>query len=629
MSILAQIIGLACLLFWGFWLCCKLRLPAGFAPLCGVSFCMVVLQLAGSYNQLWLGVQLLLVGAVLTLAQRRRHEIRPQLLTPGVLAFCSAAGVLMAVFAIRQPVFQTWDEFSHWGIYFKSVFYQHRFAVWDTARSLAHQAYPQGLSGLYALFALPAAQYREADVLFVTALPLAAAASALFALPQVMARRPRIAYTVCACLAAPALFWVFAPDTPYTTAYMDAPVGALFAAALCASLLPCAADHRVQRGLALALLCGALTTVKEIGTVFALCVAGIWLLQCLLDARWDKGGILRGFLLPFAAALPCFAMPLGWKLLLKALHRADDQFSSMGPGHFLQCWQEARTGFNSYFYDIWDRYYARMRSYPLLFGASTFKLGCVCIAAAVLLLVVLVWAMGRRQGLRTALPGLCMVLYWPLYQAVLFYVYICGMSSYEALSMASWGRYFCCFFIGWFGVLAGEALLAGFSAARRLPRTAGRVVPAIVPCLLVFSALWGVWQAGGVTSLFCLPEADWRAEQQQTAADLLARMDGAQDGRIWLLSADDATAVQNMWYYQYELYPAITAVQAQSSETDVELGYNIAEHDVTWLVLFGVTDDFAARYADLADDALRSAQGTAPALYAVTNVDGQIRLTAK
>ena len=158
MSILAQIIGLACLLFWGFWLCCKLRLPAGFAPLCGLCFCMVVLQLAGSCNQLWLGVQLLLVGAVLTLAQRRRHEILPQLLSPGVLAFCSAAGVLMAVFAIRQPEFQTWDEFSHWGIYFKSVFYQHRFAVWDTTRSLAHQAYPQGLPGLYALFALPAAR---------------------------------------------------------------------------------------------------------------------------------------------------------------------------------------------------------------------------------------------------------------------------------------------------------------------------------------------------------------------------------------------------------------------------------------------------------------------------------------
>ena len=50
---------------------------------------------------------------------------------------------------------------------------------------------------------------------------------------------------------------------------------------------------------------------------------------------------------------------------------------------------------------------------------------------------------------------------------------------------------------------------------------------------------------------------------------------------------------------------------------------------MTWLVLFGVTDDFTARYADLADDGLHSAQSTAPALYAVTNVDGRIYLTAK
>ena len=172
MSILAQIIGLACLLFWGFWLCCKLRLPAGFAPLCGLCFCMVVLQLAGSCNQLWLGAQLLLVGAVLTLAQRRRHEILPQLLSPGVLAFCSAAGVLMAVFAIRQPEFQTWDEFSHWGIYFKSVFYQHRFAVWDTTRSLAHQAYPQGLPGLAGELA-PVLQARQGNAPVVVSMATA------------------------------------------------------------------------------------------------------------------------------------------------------------------------------------------------------------------------------------------------------------------------------------------------------------------------------------------------------------------------------------------------------------------------------------------------------------------------
>lgn len=327
--------------------------------------------------------------------------------------------------------------------------------------------------------------------------------------------------------------------------------------------------------------------------------------------------------------LPAFAVPLAWKLLLKFLHRADDQFSSMGAGYFLQCWQDARTGADRYFYDVWDCYYARLRSYPLLFGCSTFKLGCLCLAAAVLLLVIAIWSMGRQNGLNTALPGLCMALYWPLYQGVLFYVYICGMSPYEAMQMASWQRYFCCFFIGWFGVLAGEALFISFAAASRCSRPVGTIISAVIPCLLLFSSFCGIWQAGGILPLFCLPDADWRTAQQQTAADLLARMDGAQDGAIWVLSADDATAAQNMWYFQYELYPAVTAVEAQNNETDVDLGYNIDEHDVHWIVLFGASDDFISRYAALADDQLAGAQSSIPALYAVTSRDGSLWLTAK
>lgn len=83
-----------------------------------------------------------------------------------------------------------------------------------------------------------------------------------------------------------------------------------------------------------------------------------------------------------------------------------------------------------------------------------------------------------------------MILYWPLYQGVLFYVYICGMSPYEALEMASWERYFCCFFLGWFSVLEGEALLAGFAAAHRLPRMAGMRCPPLFPACW-FAARFG------------------------------------------------------------------------------------------------------------------------------------------
>ena len=300
---------------------------------------MVVLQLAGSCNQLWLGVQLLLVGAVLTLAQRRRHEILPQLLSPGVLAFCSAAGVLMAVFAIRQPEFQTWDEFSHWGIYFKSVFTSTVLpcGIPPAAWPIRHTR--RACRGCTPCLRCPPPN--TGNRMYCLSLRCAGCGgSALFALPQVTARRPRIAYTVCACLAAPALFWRFTPRYPLYDCLYGRPGGALFAAAFCVILLPCAANSRVQRGLALALLCGALTTVKEIGTVFALCVVGIWFLQCLLDALRDKGGILRGFLLPFTAALPCFAIPLAWKLLLKActgpmtsfLHGAGILFAVLARG---------------------------------------------------------------------------------------------------------------------------------------------------------------------------------------------------------------------------------------------------------------------------------------------------------
>ena len=47
------------------------------------------------------------------------------------------------------------------------------------------------------------------------------------------------------------------------------------------------------------------------------------------------------------------------------------------------------------------------------------------------------------------------------------------------------------------------------------------------------------------------------------------------------------------------------------------------------ILLADVVAEVHISFAALADDGLRSAQSTAPALYAVTNVDGRIYLTAK
>ena len=630
-SLAAQWAGVLCLLLWGFWLCCKLRLPTGFGPLAGIAFAMVALQLCGSVNLLWPGAQLLLVGAALTLAHRKGPELLGYLLRPGVLAFVAGVAFFQIYFALREPRFQTWDEFSHWGMFFKSVFYDHQFALWQTARSLAHPAYPQGLPALYALFCqfLPRT-YAERDVFFVVLLPLLAAGGALFELASPLSRRARVWHLLCACLAAPVLFGLFAPDTPYTTIYMDAPVGALFAAGLLVTLLPRpdGLPFTTRRGLAIGLLCAATVTVKEIGAVFALCILGVFSVQCLLAALPDKRRwtvlARRALWQPvLAAAAPTAAVAVAWKVLLAVLRRGDDQFSSMGLSHFLQCLQQARSGVDPYFYEVWGAYYAKFRTSALLFGSSTLKLGLLCVAFSLVLAIALVRLFGRRTGGALAAAPLCLCVFWPCYQGVLFYVYIGGMSAFEAMRVASYERYACCFLIGWFAVLLGVLF--------RLPsaRPAARPLAAGGAALAGALALCSVGSVATGQLTLTLPPEPWRDAQIKNAAAITAAIGvGPEDaGAIWLLSADADTAYQNMWYYQYELAPYLVAIETQSAQADVDLAYNISEHDVQYLVLFGVTDDFVARYFSWADDglgllsssfAVDDAEKAVPMIYKVT-----------
>ena len=84
-----------------------------------------------------------------------------------------------------------------------------------------------------------------------------------------------------------------------------------------------------------------------------------------------------------------------------------------------------------------------------------------------------------------------------------------------------------------------------------------------------------------------------------------------------------------MWYYQYELYPALTAVEASPVQGDADLEPTAGEHRVGYLVLFGLDDGFARRTAALADDGLAAASSVTPAVYEVQRQADGIRLLAR
>ena len=187
---------------------------------------------------------------------------------------------------------------------------------------------------------------------------------------------------------------------------------------------------------------------------------------------------------------------------------------------------------------------------------------------------------------------------------MLFYVYISCMSPYEALQAASYERYSCCFFIGWLLLLAGCGML--------LPPPRWRQAWAAV---LAMVSVWGMTRLPDVVSL---PYEDWRDRQIALAAQV---QQAAGEDTVWILSAEPDTALQNMWYYQYELAPARSLVGYQAYlQQSTDIFSVLDSQHPGYLLLFGADDQFVSQYGSLADDGLAAARQDPAALYRLTRI---------
>lgn len=125
MPLLSASIGLLSL----FSLCIFFATRKGFlsalAPLCSLSTIMLYFSLAGILGLLvpagWL-FYLVTLGLLVYLLFIKRPSNLGQVITqPGLVLFGLLALITLVVFALRQPVFSQWDEFSLWGTASKLV----------------------------------------------------------------------------------------------------------------------------------------------------------------------------------------------------------------------------------------------------------------------------------------------------------------------------------------------------------------------------------------------------------------------------------------------------------------------------------------------------------------------------
>lgn len=466
-SLAAQWVGTFCLLLWSFWLCCKLRLPAGFGPAAGICFSMVFLQVCGSMNLLYPGTLLLLIGAAVLASHRKLHELLDFLFQPGILAFVCGVLMLQLACALHAPQFEVWKEAETWDVFFESVCTDKAFALRQSDVG-AWAACPQGLPALYALFASLVREYTKADAFFVAHLPLCAALGALFSFVPPHGRRAMWLARFCACVVIPAVLWCSTPLILATASVTDAVVGAVFAAALLATLLPVdAMPHaREVRGLALGLLAAGCLTVRPVGTLLAGFVLMIWVLQCLLAVAPRSRPLTAlthwAFWLPAGCAvLPPVLIRLAWTTLLAYRGIVSD----LTPLYGQSLPEESASLQAAVIAAYWDKF----RTAPVFPGCTTPVLGALITVLSVLCVALLLRRFGRRLGGQLALVPLCMVAFWPVFQLGLLYAAL--LSSYTMLTVPTahlppllhYAAYTRCYFIAWGFVLAA-------SGARLLPR---------------------------------------------------------------------------------------------------------------------------------------------------------------
>ena len=118
------ILSLAALFGLGAFLTLRCRLPGALAPLAGLSLVSLWFTLAGMAGLLrpagWLALALGFGLGIWAFWPRRGQKLSArqalgQIFTPGAALFWGLTLAFLVYFAIRQPLFSDFDEFSFWG----------------------------------------------------------------------------------------------------------------------------------------------------------------------------------------------------------------------------------------------------------------------------------------------------------------------------------------------------------------------------------------------------------------------------------------------------------------------------------------------------------------------------------
>ncbi|MCM1121854.1 MAG: hypothetical protein NC416_04655 [Eubacterium sp.] len=619
---LGNIVLVAGIALWGYVLTGILRVKRRFGPVLAVAVSMAVLEIGGAFGVLWPVAKvycvLVCVFSVVYMAAVRDKAGMSAYFSDAVIIGFLFAGFFYLFLSRGEALFygyRDYDTFLHWGMFFKTVFYEHNLDIWNPDLYVNHQVYPHGMAAWYALFVMGKKTYRERDVmlcinvlLFASSCPVVAIA--ISRIRKILPHKKIILHMLPLlsgiCVAGFLWIWRFEGEIwPYRSSYMDIPLGVAFMAALCLAVT----DGEVYYGKAFAvsLVSAMLVMIKPTGMIFVVVVVlAAYLLNEFFGGEWQRNPqavwkFLRGGVL--CISIPLLELAI-WNVVIWHLNLAGgDQFSlkSFLPGQVILKYQ-TDPAYAKLFHEVIRNFAVVFFSRGIALHISAFFWMLICIALAVISVVLL---KDRREKRKVLYVNAGMLLLFCFYNLFLLWTYLTTMSKGEALGINCYDRYIGTYFIGWFGL---SLYFLFFYQTGSLKVQSLYFSCFFLCCIFGFfnkntfrkeinSEIWESYEMSGNIRACILKQGYDRPRELSN---------------LWISCAERAEAPDDyrMIQLKYYLFPDFDVVNVYGVQKNYqrEIRDIIAEFDFDYLVLYGVNDDFYDAYYWFFSDGLSNAK---------------------
>lgn len=202
---------------------CDSMINPAFMPMISISLIGLGLIVFGMLNLLYIG-NIVLMSAIVIIFFVHVHRFRKKILTyafdKATIYFCLMSLVIIFIYCNKNIEYHIWDEISHWGPFFKSIFINRKLPIYvDIA--FTHGGYTQFTSVIYFFFSFWLKEFNTPSTYAVMLIMITACnTTVLYVIP------PKKYYVLFVNIITLSTYLALFPTLhPYSSIYMDALVG--------------------------------------------------------------------------------------------------------------------------------------------------------------------------------------------------------------------------------------------------------------------------------------------------------------------------------------------------------------------------------------------------------------------